>query len=240
MSFIRHHQKQLRSDLYRGLEDALSSSDGVTSLEQLGQKIILPSSFVGGPRHMHQNYQDALSIVRRFGKPDLFITITRNPAWPEIQRELQHGQKASDRPDLCARVFNMKLNRILEEITKGYVFGRVVGYVYTIEFQKRGLPHAHMLLILHPDDRPTTVEDYDNLNSGKIPEPNIYTLAHETVTKNMIHDPCGILNPSSPCIKDGDCTKQFREILSLRQESMLLEALLKTRDVTMGHRLLKQ
>ena len=48
-----------------------------------------------------------------------------------------------------------------------------------------------------------------NLISAEIPVPNIYPLAHETVTKNMIHGPCGLLNPSSPCMKDGDCTKQF-------------------------------
>jgi hypothetical protein len=45
----------------------------------------LPSSFTGGPRQMHKLYQDGMAIVRVFGKPDLFITITCNPKWPEIQ-----------------------------------------------------------------------------------------------------------------------------------------------------------
>ena len=36
---------------------------------------------------------------------------------------------------------------------------QVLGYTYVIEFQKRGLPHAHMLLILA--DAPRTPDEYD-------------------------------------------------------------------------------
>lgn len=210
LTYISNHQNELRSELYQGLQDALNSNDSYNSLAQLGRKIILPSSFVGGPRHMQQNYQDAMSIVRRLGKPDLFITVTCNPMWPEIQNELLHGQKASDRPELCARVFEIKLSRIIEEITKGSVFGRVVGYVYTIEFQKRGLPHAHMLFILHSGDKPMTVEDYDSMISAEIPDVNTHPLAYETVTKNMIHGPCGVtLNSKAPCMQEGQCSKGY-------------------------------
>lgn len=99
---------------------------------------------------MHQMYQDAMAIVRRFGKPDLFITFTCNPKWPDIERNLLSGQTSTDRPDLVARVFHLKLKELLKDITVKNVFGKVIAVVYTIEFQKRGLPHAHILLILHP------------------------------------------------------------------------------------------
>jgi len=36
----------------------------------------------------------------RIGKPDLFITMTCNPKWPEIQTLLFPRQKAKDRPDI--------------------------------------------------------------------------------------------------------------------------------------------
>ena len=52
--------------------------------------IILPS----------QHYQDSMAIVREFGKPDLFITMTCNPQWREIQEKLELGQLTNDRPDL--------------------------------------------------------------------------------------------------------------------------------------------
>jgi hypothetical protein len=54
-----------------------------------------------------------MALVRKFGKPDLFITMTCNPNWPEILHELRLREEASGRPDLTSRVFNMKLNALL-------------------------------------------------------------------------------------------------------------------------------
>ena len=56
-----------------------------------------------------QLFQDAMAIVRALGKPDLFVTMTCNPKWPEITKHLLPGQDAKDRPDLVARVFNLKV-----------------------------------------------------------------------------------------------------------------------------------
>ena len=96
---------------------------------------------------MYQLYQDAMAIVRHFGKPDIFITFTCNPKWPEITRELLPYQIASDRPDLTTRVFHMKLQEMMKDLCEKHCLGRVIAHVYVIEFQKRGLPHAHILLI---------------------------------------------------------------------------------------------
>ena len=60
---------------------------------RVGRPVILPSSFIGSPRNMQQNYQDAMAIVRKFGKPDLFITVTCNPNWREIVENLFPGTK---------------------------------------------------------------------------------------------------------------------------------------------------
>jgi hypothetical protein len=85
---------------------------------------------------MHMLYQDSMAIVRHFGKPDLFITMTCNPKWPEIQ-EVLAGQSAADRPDLTARVFKLKLKALFNDI-KGGALGRPVADIHTIEFQKVG------------------------------------------------------------------------------------------------------
>ncbi|KFM82727.1 hypothetical protein X975_20986, partial [Stegodyphus mimosarum] len=71
-----------------------------------GIPVILPSTFIGSPRCMQQNYQDSMAIVRDFGKPDLFLTFTCNPKWPEITENLFPGQKPHDRPDVVSRVFD--------------------------------------------------------------------------------------------------------------------------------------
>src|SRR6202007_1975753 len=104
-------------------------------------------------------YQDSIAIIREFGKPDLFVTVTCNPKWPEIVDELLPNQQANDRPDLIARVFKLKLKSITNDLFVKGIFGRVIAHVHVIEFQKRGLPHAHILMILTSEDKPTTPED---------------------------------------------------------------------------------
>ena len=158
---LRHNQKSLRCELYNNLQDAVEAGD--SDMSAVGKKIILPSSFIGSPRHMTQLYQDAMSIVRKFGKPDLFITFTCNPNWPEIKEQLLYNQTANDRPDLCSRVFNMKLKSLLQDVKKGQIFGEVVGSVSVIEFQKIGLLHVHILLILKDEYKPRNACHYDKL-----------------------------------------------------------------------------
>ena len=97
---------------------------------------------------MLQHYHDAMSIVRQFGKPDIFLTMTCNPNWPEIQEHFLPGQQACDRPDIVGRVFNIKKDHLIDLIEKQNFFGEVAAYVYVVEFQKRGLPHIHMLINL--------------------------------------------------------------------------------------------
>ena len=115
LNYIKTHQKEIRSDLYQGLEDHVNAGDG----EKIGRKTVLPSSYIGGPRYMSGLYQDAMAAVRKYGKPDLFITITCNPKWPEITAELKPHQKAEDRPDIVVRVFRIKLNSLINELKKG-------------------------------------------------------------------------------------------------------------------------
>ncbi|CAE1250270.1 unnamed protein product [Acanthosepion pharaonis] len=40
---------------------------------------ILPATFTGSPRYMHARTQDAMIYVRKYGRPDLFVTFTCNP-----------------------------------------------------------------------------------------------------------------------------------------------------------------
>uniref|UniRef100_A0A6N2NIG4 Helitron helicase-like domain-containing protein n=1 Tax=Salix viminalis TaxID=40686 RepID=A0A6N2NIG4_SALVM len=83
LDYIRMNQNDLRSDLYQNISEAVLKGDVEGS--SIG-KIILPSSFTGGPRYMINNYQDAMAICRAFGNPDLFITFTCNTKWPKIER----------------------------------------------------------------------------------------------------------------------------------------------------------
>jgi hypothetical protein len=89
LKYLRLNQKKLRVDLYQGLQDAIAAGD--SSATAIGHRIILPSSFTIGPRHMVQNYQDAMVICRWASCPDAFVTFTCNPQWLEIRRALLLG-----------------------------------------------------------------------------------------------------------------------------------------------------
>ena len=103
---------------------------------------ILPASHPGSPAKRKSDTEDALAIVNRKGRPHLFITVTMNANWPEITSNLLPGQTAYDRPDLCCRVFNIKLKEIMAELKSGKVFGPYLAHFGVIEFQQRGYPHA--------------------------------------------------------------------------------------------------
>ncbi|KAG3121359.1 hypothetical protein PI125_g344 [Phytophthora idaei] len=181
----------------------------VPDLHDTGIHTILSSKFPGGVCYMRQQYYDSMAIVRQFGKPDLFITVTTNPKCPEIQNNLLPGQTASDRPDIVARVFNMKLKAILEDITTNRVFGDILAYVYVIEFQKRGLPHAHVLVILKGESKPRTSADYDKFDCAEIPDREAYPELYESISTCRIHGSCGEDINTSCSGEDGKCSKRF-------------------------------
>ena len=77
--------------------------------------------------------------------------MTCNPKWQEISQNLGDFETAIDRPDIVAKVFNQKVKILLEDVNKKGIFGKCITYTYVIEFQKRGLPHMHMLLFIDKD-----------------------------------------------------------------------------------------
>jgi hypothetical protein len=119
------------------------------------------------------------------------------------------GQTAADHPDLVARVFKMKKNAILDDIYKNGIFGQSAAYVYVIEFQKRGLPHMHILIFLDGWWKLLTPIDVDSAIRATWPDPEREPLLFETIKNCMVHGLCGALNPKAPCMENGKCTKRF-------------------------------
>ena len=94
--------------------DSLHVGEG--RVEAVGKRIVMPSSFIGGPRDMRHRYMDAMALVWRFGKSDIFLTMTCNPNWDEIKHELYLGQTPQDHPDLVVRVFRAKLQELKDRL----------------------------------------------------------------------------------------------------------------------------
>ena len=157
LDFLRHNQDKLKAGQYKEVQAAMRTNQ----LGKAGVHVILPSSFKGSPRDNIQRYCDAMAVVRALGKPSYFITMTCNPKWKEIVDNLPNGLKAHECPDLVARVFQIKLKALLKDLTQKHVLGKHKGRTYVIEFQKRGLPHAHILMIMEEVDTPKRPEHYD-------------------------------------------------------------------------------
>ncbi|KAG2192871.1 hypothetical protein INT47_006043 [Mucor saturninus] len=134
----------------------------------------------------------------------------------EITDELLPGEVLSDRPDLICRVFDLKLKQKFADIKDKMVFGKVKGLIHVIEYQKRGLPHAHVAIILAECSKLRTAQDIDKYISAEIPDPARFPKAHKTITKHMMHTPCSIsLNDSHGKVrmcrddKEKMCSKHF-------------------------------
>jgi len=165
---------------------------------------------------MGQLYLDAMVRVCKFGKPDLFVTFTYNPKGKEIIDALLPRQTAKDRPELITHVFNLKLNAFLKDIKDG-VLGNVIAGIWVIEFQKRGLPHLHILLILDEASKLRIAKDYNCMILAKIPDLIHHPEVYKTVILCMVHGPCGPNFLNTQCMEEGKCKKRYS--CSFREET---------------------
>ncbi|XP_078430714.1 uncharacterized protein LOC144702538 [Wolffia australiana] len=109
---------------------------------------------------------------------------------------------------LIDQVATDDVDELLHLIIDKEIFGKLNGRVYVVKFQKRGLPHAHMLWVPDGPYKPKTPKDIDKIVCAELPDPNDQEL-FDCVETHMIHGPCGSTNPRYPCMKEGKCSKKF-------------------------------
>jgi hypothetical protein len=209
--FHRSPQQQAK---YRGarvaaVEDQLSTG---APASEIGQPVIrLPSSFVGSARYYQQLYLDAMALPRKFGKPDLFITLTCNPNWTEIRDAIPQGSHWQYHMDIVNRVFALKLKQFIKDIVGNELFGRVKAYVYRVEWQARGMPHAHMLFILC--EKVLSARVIDDIVSAEMPDPTAEPELFDLVNRHMLHPRCDV-DTKCGCRRDShndlcDCVRGY-------------------------------
>nr|XP_009612436.1 uncharacterized protein LOC104105752 [Nicotiana tomentosiformis] len=153
---------------------------------------------------------DAIALVQHFGKPDIIFTMTYNPSWPEIKEHLLATDETQNRPDLVSQVFRAKEEEMKTYILKRNIFGKIAAFMYIVEFQKRGLSHAHFLIMLTDDYKLLTPEAYDKFFSDELPDPDANSYLPKLVIKYMMHGPCGYLNPTNSCMnKKRECKFKY-------------------------------
>ncbi|CDF39898.1 ATP dependant DNA helicase PIF1 [Chondrus crispus] len=213
LSYLRQNQTKLRAADYTSLCDSLGDSgraEDEAEAVRAGRLFILPSTHIGCDSYMRQQIHGIIAISNQIGHPDIFLTMTCNPSWPEITRALLPNQTPQDRLDLCARVFRLKMKDLMSLVINEDVFGTVVAHVRVIKFQKRGLPHAHVVFFLDEVSKNDlrNPENVDRIISAEIPSAQDPEL-QEVVLKHMIHNPCGERNPTAVCMGEQYCRKRL-------------------------------
>ncbi|GJR70071.1 DNA helicase [Tanacetum coccineum] len=179
MDYIRTHQNDIRSDHLSGLYNAISRGDlfGIA----VGSKIILPTSFTGGPRYMYSHYLDALAIFRSLRNPQFFITFICNVNWHEIKRYMAQYPELTpaDRPDIPCD-------------------GSVV---YPSSF-RNGSCH----IVTHSSgsirrDKMENAEQLDQYISAELPDPEEDPTGNKIVSDMMMHRPCSGTNLDALCMQ---------------------------------------
>ncbi|KMQ88100.1 hypothetical protein RF55_12473 [Lasius niger] len=145
LNYIKLNQPQLRAELYSRLIDHLDNRAQNEGITA-GIPVILPSSFMGSPRNMQERYQDAMSLVRKF----------------------------EYRSDLVAKTFSLDVKGIMKDLILNRILGNIIAYASVIEFQKRGLPHLHLLAMLSDEDKPRFQEVIDMMVWAEIPDEERY------------------------------------------------------------------
>ena len=145
LDYLRKIQSDLRAAHYNVYKKAEASQDLQSIGRQVPEGTFLPASFRGGDRFTREGFRDTMSLTTQEGQPSFLITITANPNWPEVVEECKKwGEDPSMRAEIVDRVFKLKLEQLEKKLyTDGY-FGHCVANTRVIEFQKRGLPHAHI------------------------------------------------------------------------------------------------
>ena len=109
----------------------------------------------------------------------------------------------------------------MKESLKDGAFDKPQAWLFSIEFQNRRLPHAHILLWLKPACR-MLPDDIDNVIVTELPSHEANPVLHSIVKSNMVHGPCGIeYNPHGVCMANGSCTKKYpRGVVTQTQQGI--------------------
>ncbi|TKR63210.1 hypothetical protein L596_027067 [Steinernema carpocapsae] len=216
----------LAADLIAGMEAELGPN------ATIGKVFMPPNTWPGSRPYMQNKYANLKTIVDQLGgRITWFITFTGNSSWPEIANNLDHRRDESNawihNALLVCRVFNAKFNQLMHDVCKLHFLGKgkivrcsfsylrfcFSGRGYSIEFQKRGMPHAHILIVLEEGEDtgiPDFVDQYVSAEIPDLPADDNHSLwaeeqrrLHKLVTSHMLHD-CG-----EWCVVGERCSKRF-------------------------------
>ena len=220
------HNDGSDSDIETEDEVDISAEPETLNTEEDDNAVCLPSSFHGGRRHLRSCALAALVLLSELGRATGFLTLTCNTEWKEIKSQLLVGQTAFDRPDIVCPVFQKRKAALLQNLRNGVYFRGNVAYImHVIEFQKRGLPHAHIVFRLDTHPPPTASDSElakycDELVTAEMPEPltpndnstecMIQNKYIDLVKSKMIHH-CAVAVNGCKKSADAQCKRHYSD-----------------------------
>ena len=156
--WARNEQQNVRAWMSPIIQDKLRQQAVAHGRPHVDGKVYLPNSIPGCHAYQRRFFHDALHLSRVRGPSHLFVTQTCNPNWPEVM-DLLGGEildlKHASHQAILARVFVHKRKHLINRLKEqNYLFPGHCGIdwiVYSTEWQKGDLPHAHIAVRLKID-----------------------------------------------------------------------------------------
>ena len=212
LNFVRLNQLLLRVDFYRNLMNRLSQNFEFSDIDQ--KMTILSSNHTKFFRYMKIKKQDVFALIRKFNKLIFFITFICNSHWEKFERNLSDVVDIVNRFDLMIRVFQLKFKKFLRDFIERHVMRIINAHIYVIEFQKRDLSHAHILLIANSRD------EFDENNIDDVVHAMIFSkklfefnakrkILYELIVEQMIYKNCKKVEKAFCHDFESKCIKWF-------------------------------
>ena len=158
--WARNEQNNVRSWTAPYVQDKLRAQAEAHGRRHVEGKVYLPNSIPGCHAYQRRFFHDALHLSRVRGPSHLFVTMTCNPNWPEVRHllgcdyvDMNHASHQA----FLARVFVQKRKLLISKLKEqDYLFPGHCGIdwiVYSTEWQKGDLPHAHIAIRLKIDTK---------------------------------------------------------------------------------------
>jgi hypothetical protein len=154
----------------RARQDEISTPETNEDQErEYGLRTFIPASMTDSDQYWHAVKEKCFALTSKLGPPTIFLTITMNPYWPDYDG-LKRGTGSFSDGTGSSIMFRARMKWLMHFCKKKRIFGTVRGFVWRIEYQQRGLPHAHILFWTDCDT--TDAQQIDRIITARYPLPS--------------------------------------------------------------------
>ena len=175
--------------------------------------IILFFTHVDSSRYIKIKKQNVLVLIRIYDKFIFFVIFIYNSNWKKIKKDLLINVFVVNCFNFVARVFQLKLKKLIKNFIERYVLKKAKTHIYVIEFQKRDLSHVYILIIAVFKNN-VNIANVDKTVKTIISDSKKNKKLYNLIFKHIIHKNC-LRNANAVCYdKNDNCIKFFSKSLS--------------------------